>query len=140
MEDERQSRSGGVSAGDPEAARYAAEKTTHVMGVAILRRLRTMVDREAHTEAAVRGFTIRALLWLAVIALSVPLAMFGIGAVRALIEHLSQGRPPGEYLARLVAEGRVMVLWVLPWAVAMWALVRHSRNAGARAAHRKRKQ
>lgn len=118
---------------DPETARYTREKSTRMMGVAALRRLRTMVDRDSGTAAAVRDFTIRALLWLAVIALSVPLAMFCIGAVRVLIEHLSQGRPMGAYLVRLFTEGQVMLLWVLPWAVALWALVRQYRRAGRRA-------
>ena len=129
-----------MSLNDPELAGHVREKSQHMLGIAALRRLRDMVDRGAEVEAGIREFTLRGLLWLAVIALSVPLAMFGIGAVRVLIEHLSQDRPLGEYLARLASEGRVMLLWVLPWAVAVWALVRHYRNAGRRAAHWKRKQ
>ncbi len=117
-----------MSTVDSQADRYVKEKSTHVVGVAALRRLRTMVDRETHTEAEVRSFTIRALLWLAVVALSVPLAMFCIGAVRVLIEHLSQGRPMDAFLSRLVSEGLGMLWWLAPW-----ALVRQYRLArGAR--------
>ena len=118
-----------MSAGDPEATRYAQEKSTRMMGVAALRRLRRMVDRETHTEAEVRRFTVRALLWLAVVALSVPLAMFCIGATQVLIEHLSQGRPMDAFLSRLVAEGLGMLWWLATWVLATWALVRQYRMA-----------
>ncbi len=118
-----------MSAGDPEATRYAQEKSTRMMGVAALRRLRRMVDRETHTEAEVRRFTVRALLWLAVVALSVPLAMFCIGATQALMEHQSRGRPMNAFLSRLLAEGLGMLWWLVPWALAMWALVRTHQGA-----------
>jgi hypothetical protein len=118
-----------LNGGDPEAAGYVREKARHVLGVAALRRLRAMVDRGERDEHDVRAFTIRALLWLAVVALSVPLAMFCVGATRALFGHLAQGRPAAEYLSRVLDEALVLVYWVPPWVLAVWLLARDHRRA-----------
>lgn len=114
---------------DPDDGHAVRENTRRIVGIATLRRLRAMVDREATDEAAIRRFTVRALLWLTFIALSVPLGMFAIGAVRVLLEYLAQGRPLAAYLARFAAESPVLLLWLPPWALALWALVRNLRRA-----------
>ena len=117
-----------MSSGDPEAARYAREKSSRIMGIAALRRLRAMVDRGEDDEAAIRRFTVQALLWLAVVAFSVPPAMFCIGALRVLYEFLAQGRPLAGYFDRLMFELGTIWLWVVPWAIAVLAFARYRRK------------
>jgi hypothetical protein len=120
---------------DPEIAQYAREKSQHRVGVAALRRLRSMVDRGQRDEAEIRQFTVHALLWLAFVAFSVPLAMFCIGGLRVLYEFLAQGRPLAGYFARLIFELGTIWLFVIPWAAALWALVRFRRSLNHQAAH-----
>ena len=117
-----------MSENDPEAAHYAREKSRFRLGIAALRRMRVMLNRSAEDEAAIRRFTLHALLWLAVVVFSVPLAMFCIGALQVLYEFLAQGRPLSGYLARLLFELGTIWLAVIPWAVAVGALMLFRRR------------
>jgi len=80
-----------MSANDPQVTNYVRDKSSRIMAVFALRRIRSLIDRGAADDAAIRTFTIRALLWCAVVFFSLPLLMFCLGALVTYFEYETQG-------------------------------------------------
>jgi hypothetical protein len=116
-------------AGENDVTDWVRGTTNRLMAVFALRRLRAIVERNAAEEAAVRRFSIRALLWFAVVVFSMPLLGFAAGAMRVYFEYSALGRPASEFAGRFYSELGFLALWLIPWTLAAAALVLHYRAA-----------
>jgi hypothetical protein len=114
---------------DPEVADYAREKTDRSMARFALRRMRVLVDKDAAESAAMHRFTVRALLWFVTLVLTVPVLLFGAGAVRAYLEYRGRGRPLAVFVDRFLLEFESMAFRVAAWTVAVCVLFLHHRAA-----------
>ena len=118
-----------MSTADPDQTQYVGEKSRRLMAFAALRKLRVQVDALNNDEAAIRRFTIRSLLWLAIAVLAFPLLSFVWGALRTLLEYQAKGLPLSEFLARLQGELIFPAVLLTLLATAALYLRRHYRQS-----------
>lgn len=122
-----------MSVNRDEIAGYVDEKLQRSMAVFALRRMRAMIDRDAADELAKRRFTIRALLWLAVVFLGMPMLAFCFGALSTYLEFRAQGQPLAVYFDRFYSEVHALAFMDFLWVIPALALFRHHRVGGRHA-------